>query len=161
MSEKKDESEELAAKKPRDSFDLMEEMFEEFRKNWMTPYPPMRGMRRAFNDLLSRTKTDLIDNPDSYELHMDVPGIPKDKLSINVTEDGVEISGKAETSKEDEKRNYLFRERQYSEVYRKVDLSDEIVPERTEAHVKDGVLIVRMPKKQPKPLPKAHKVQVR
>jgi len=161
MSEKKDEPKELSARKPRDSFDLMEEMFEDFRRNWMTPYPSIRGMRRAFNDLVSRSKTDLIDNNDSYELHLDVPGIPKEKLSINVTEDGVEISGKAETSKEEDKKNYLFRERQYSEVYRKVDLSDEIIPEKTEASVKDGVLTVNMPKKQPKPLPKTHKVEVK
>ena len=35
------------------------------------------------------------------------------------------------------------------------------VSEKTEASVKDGVLMVRMSKRQPRPLPKTHKAEVK
>jgi HSP20 family molecular chaperone IbpA len=59
-----------------------------------------------------------------------------------------------------DENNYLVRVWGYSEVYRKLDLSDEIIPEKTEATVNNGVLTVKMPKKQLKPSPKTHKVEV-
>ncbi len=159
MSEKKEEPNELAVKKSREPHDIWDDFFDDLWKNWMMPYP--QGMRRTIQDLVSRTKTDLIDNHDSYELHLDVPGIPRDKLSINVTENGIEISGKAETSTEENKKNYVYRERGYSEVYRKLDLPEEIIPEKTEASVNNGVLTVKMSKKQMKPLLRTHKVEVK
>jgi HSP20 family protein len=159
MSDREEKKKELSVRKPSDALDPWNDMFEDFWGNWMIPYP--KGMRRVLRDLVSQSKTDLIDNEDSYELHLDVPGIPKEKLSISVTESGVEVSGKAEVSKEEEKKNYLFKERSYSEVYRKLNLSEGIIPEKTEATVKDGVLTVKMPKKQLKPTMKAHKVEVK
>jgi HSP20 family molecular chaperone IbpA len=43
---------------------------------------------------LSRTPhVDMVDKGDRYHLRMEIPGIDKDKIQLNVTDDSIEISG--------------------------------------------------------------------
>jgi HSP20 family protein len=36
---------------------------------------------------------DMVDRGDRYNLRLEVPGIDKDKIQLNATEDAIEISG--------------------------------------------------------------------
>jgi len=101
---------------PHDVMDAFDEMWEEFRRNmerawtyrprmirpWRRPWR-MRRMRpwiRAYGSMIPRREAfaDMVDAGDSFKIHAQFPGIPKDNIDINVTEDGVEISGKAKAS---------------------------------------------------------------
>ena len=76
MSEDKEERKELSIRRPGDVFDLMEDTFEDFRRNWMMPYyPRVRGMRKAFDDLMSRSKTDLVDEEEVKKLSERIRGM--------------------------------------------------------------------------------------
>ena len=104
---------------------------------------------------------DLVDAGNKFVVHAEVPGIPKDKINVTVTKDDVEISAEAGTEKEEKKKGYVFRERGYSSFYKRIVFPEEVVPEKTESIVKDGVLEVDVPKKTPTPEPKKHKVAVK
>jgi HSP20 family protein len=104
---------------------------------------------------------DLADRGNEYQVSAEVPGIPKDKLDVTVTKDGVEISCKTEVEKEEEKKGYILRERGYSQVHRYMAFPEEVVPENAVATMKDGVLELRVPKKMPAPKPEKHKVEIK
>jgi HSP20 family protein len=104
---------------------------------------------------------DLIDAGNKFVIHAEVTGIPKDKINVAVTKDDVEISAEAGTEREEKKKGYVFRERGYSSFYKRIVFPDEVVPEKAESTVKDGVLEIDVPKKTPTPEPKKHKVAVK
>ena len=62
--------------------------------------------------------------------------------------------------REENDETYFFRERTFRRYHRTLDLPAEVVPEKAAAQLKDGVLEVRIPKKEPTPAPKAVQVKV-
>lgn len=108
--------------------------------------------RRAF--------ADLIDSGKEYRVHVEVPGIPKDKLNISVTPRGIKIEGEAETTIDQDNEGYVHKERTWSKIRREIALPEEVIPEQADATIKDGVLELRIPKKNPTEV-KSHKVEVK
>jgi HSP20 family protein len=141
--------------------DLLDDFNRRFRESilapweWqpLEPYVAEFPVREAFADLM--------DARDKFVVHAEVPGIPKDKIDVVVTKNDVEISAEAGTEKEERKKGYVFRERGYSSFYKRIVFPEEVVPEKAESNVKDGVLEVAVPKKKPTPEPKKHKVAVK
>ncbi len=108
--------------------------------------------RRAF--------ADLIDAGNEYRVHAEVPGVPREKLNISVTPREIMIEGEAETKIDESKEGYVHRERTHAKIQRALTFPEEVVPEKADATVKDGVLEVRVPKKAPSER-RLHKVQVK
>jgi HSP20 family molecular chaperone IbpA len=141
--------------------DLLDDFNRRFRESiwapWelepIEPYVTEFPAREAF--------ADLADAGNKFVVHAEVPGIPKDKVNVTVTKDDVEISAEAGTEKEEKKKGYVFRERGYSSFYKRIAFPEEVVPEKAESTLKDGVLEVEVPKKTPTPKPKKHKVAVK
>jgi HSP20 family protein len=104
---------------------------------------------------------DVIDLGDKYEMHVEMPGIPKEDINIEVTPNAVEISAKHETREEDKGKNWLRRERRSMNYYRSIDLPDELKTEDAEAEMKNGVLTLTLPKVKPKPKYKAKKIKIK
>ena len=48
------------------------------------------------------------DKGDKYSLHLEIPGIDKDKIRLNATDDSIEISGKQSEGDEDIGWNYIY-----------------------------------------------------
>ena len=140
---------------------LLDDFNRRFRESILTPwewepiepYVIQFPAREAF--------ADLVDVGHKFVVHAEVPGIPKDKINVAVTKDDVEISAEAGTEKEEKNKGYVFRERGYSSFYKKIVFPEEVVPEKAESTVKDGVLEVNVPKKTPTAEPKKHKVAVK
>jgi len=142
-----------------------DDMLEDFRRRfqesiwspweWMPiePYFPGFPMREAFSDL--------IDTGSKFIVRAEVPGIPKDKIDITVTKDDIEISAETGTEKEEKEKGYILRERAYSGVCKKLSFPEEVLPEKAESILKNGVLEVTIPKKTPTIEPKKHKVTVK
>jgi len=105
--------------------------------------------------------TDLIDTGKEYQVCAEVPGIPKDKINVTITKDSIEISGKAEIERREEEKGYVVRERGYSEIHRRMAFPEEVVPEKAEATLKQGLLEIKVPKKTPTPKVTKHKVEIK
>ena len=105
--------------------------------------------------------TDLVDKGDHYEVHMDIPGINKDKLQIDVTASEAEIDGESVEDEQRGDKNYMIRERRSSSIHRKIRFPDEVIPEKAEAEVNDGVLLLHVPKKKPVPTEEKHRVEIK
>lgn len=89
---------------------------------------------------------DIIERDDKYVLRADVPGIEADEIKIEVEDDVLTVSAEHEESEEEEKANYLRRERRYGSASRSITLPKGVTPDQVEATCKDGVIEVSVPK---------------
>lgn len=126
-----------------------------FESNWLAP----RWRAFEFPDT-RRAFADLIDSGTEYRVRAEVPGIPKEKLNITVTPKDIKIEGEAETAIDEKNEGFVHRERTYSKVKRSIAFPEEVIPEKADATVTNGLLEVKIPKKTPTET-KTHKIQVK
>ncbi len=103
---------------------------------------------------------DLADNGREFVLTAELPGVNKEDLDLRVTPDGIEIAAEARREKEENEKDYHYRERSYSSFRRALPFPAEVIPEQVEARLTDGVLEVRLPKREPTPKREFVKVRV-
>ncbi|KJP90108.1 hypothetical protein AK88_00277 [Plasmodium fragile] len=92
---------------------------------------------------------DVIDKEREIEIKMDVPGLNKDNVQINLYNRNLEVSGdfkKTEETRDDEQRYYL-KERSQTSFYRSFQLPENVCEDDIKATFKDGVLKIDIPKK--------------
>ncbi len=88
---------------------------------------------------------DVIETKDAYVLTMELPGISKEDIKIEVEDNVLSISGeKKETCQSDDSR---VSERIYGSFVRSFSLPDDALVDNIEAECKNGVLTVKIPKK--------------
>merc|ERR1712224_778154 len=100
-------------------------------------------------------KLDLVEKEDGYVLKADVPGIPKDKLKVEVKEGVLTLSSETDETKEAkaEDGEVIRRERRVSSFTRSVQLPADIDEAKIEASSSDGVLTLSL-LKAPQSVPK-------
>ncbi len=137
----------------------MDRIFDDFRTDWETLFVPPRNVRGT---LIRQPLVDITDDGKAYVLKAEVPGLKKEDLSIEVTENAIEISGEASSEKEeeDEGTGFVRRERHYARFQRSLPFPEKIVADKVDAQLTDGVLTVRVPKAAP-PEKKVKKVEVK
>jgi HSP20 family protein len=91
-------------------------------------------------------RVDLKEDENSYLLDADMPGMNKENININLQNNYLTISAKREDVIEENKNNYVRRERSYGEFKRSFYF-DNIDEENIKASFKDGVLHLELPKK--------------
>ncbi len=137
----------------------MDRLFDDFRSEWESTFLAPRTFAR---ELVRQPLIDLADNGKEYTVKAEIPGINKEDLNIEVTENEIEISGetKSEEREEDKEKGFIRRERRYSKFYRSLPLPEAVLSEKAEAELKDGILTVKLPKAAP-PEKKTKKVPVK
>jgi HSP20 family protein len=92
---------------------------------------------------------DVAEKNGAYVVKGELPGVKKDDIHISV--DGAQVTLEAEVKQEkttDEER-VLHTERTYGKVSRVFTLPQEVDEAKVEARFQDGVLELKLPKKQP------------
>jgi HSP20 family protein len=132
----------------------------------MSPFYPFTGVTSptvTLSQLPIRSSiVDLVDEGDHYVVTAELPGFSKDQVDVQINKDGLLI--RAEQKAESEQKtgkNYLHRERAYSAFERIVEFPEEVNPSKVEGSMKDGVLQLNIPKKEPKPEERLTKVQLK
>jgi HSP20 family protein len=75
----------------------------------------------------------------------DLPGLKKEDVKVEVTPEGLTITGERKEEKEEKKEGYFRTERVYGAFERFVPLPDGAVLDKAAAEFKDGVLTVTVP----------------
>jgi HSP20 family protein len=76
----------------------------------------------------------------------DLPGIPEDKISIEVKDDTLTISAERERAQETSDDGFYRYERRYGSFARAVGLPQGVDQDKIAAHYENGVLEIRVPK---------------
>jgi HSP20 family protein len=83
---------------------------------------------------------------DAYHVEIDLPGIKKKDIDINIEDNILTISGERELKDEVEDKNYYKIESAYGSFSRSFTLPEKIDSNKIEAKSTDGVLEVIIPK---------------
>jgi len=137
----------------------MDRIFDDFRTDWESLFvSPKTGQ----GTLIRQPLVDITDDGESYVLKAEVPGVKKDELRIEVTENAIEISGEASSEKEEEDKEtgFVRRERHYARFHRSLPFPEKIVPDKVDAQLIDGVLTLKVPKAI-SPKKKVKKIEVK
>lgn len=76
----------------------------------------------------------------------DLPGIPEDKISIEVEDDTLTVSGEREKTEEVREEGFYRFERRFGSFARAIGLPQGADPDKISARYENGVLEVRVPK---------------
>lgn len=109
---------------------------------------------------LPPTSCDIIDEGDKLRVTMDVPGIKKNEIELNVTDNSVEVTAEHKEHEEEKKKNYLRKERSEVSYYRTIPLPEKVHSNKAKAKLTDGVLNIMLPKVTPTPKPKKKSITV-
>jgi HSP20 family protein len=131
----------------RDVFDEMRRIFEEsmaepFFRNSGRFLPAVRESVPAIGE----PYVDMIETDKDVVFTAELPGVQKDKININVTENRIEVSVEAEEKKEKKEEGiYEYRAR-YEGFKSSYSTSVPVDADKAKATYKNGVLEIRVPK---------------
>jgi len=170
MALKKEKKEKLAivpkqkgkmiTQKPYALWSDMDQLFDRFRSSFDELFWGPQTSFLAPSDYRTPLM-DIVDLGDKYEMHVEMPGIKKEDISIEVTPTMVEIRAEHEETSENKGKNWLRQERSSTDFYRSFQVPEELKTGRVEAELKDGVLTLSLPKTEPKPKYEATKVKIK
>ena len=93
-------------------------------------------------------RVDIRETDDALLVQAELPGIEKKDVHLDVKGGVLTLSGERRYEKEVKEENVCRIERAYGKFYRSFSLSRNIDAEKVEATMKDGVLAVRLPKRE-------------
>lgn len=144
---------------------------EKTMSNEMEPWRPFRemvslrdAMDRLFEDsvitpksISAMPKIDIKDKKDSIEVRAELPGLKEEDIDIEIHDGIMTISGEKKEEKEEKEEGYYYKESHSGAFSRSFTLPADVKAEKAEAEIKNGVLIVAIPKIEAK---KATKVKI-
>ncbi|MDI9438254.1 MAG: Hsp20/alpha crystallin family protein [Euryarchaeota archaeon] len=91
---------------------------------------------------------DILETDDSIIVHLALPGINKENITLNLTESKLKIKAKLDS---EHKMGGIFvthKDRKHGYIRRTVRLPRKVMPEKAEAKFENGVLRVEIPKQE-------------
>ena len=140
------------------SFSEFDRVFDNFRRDLEKSFHSFPRMNFPSFPKLHETGCDVIDEGNQLRMKMNVPGLKKSEIKLNVTDNSIEVTG--EHKEEEKKKNYLRKERHSLSYYQTVPLSEKVIPDKVKAKLTDGILEVTLPKSKPTPTPKKKPVKI-
>jgi HSP20 family protein len=132
-----------------DPFALMRDMTSEFERWFGEPprpffrWPSLR--RRAISEVGWYPEIDVFEKDNRLVTKIDLPGMKKDDVKVEVTDGQLAISGERQGEAEEKREQFYRCEREYGSFYRRVPLPEGARIEDVKATFADGVLEVSVP----------------
>ena len=105
-------------------------------------------------------KTDVKATDAGYELEIDVPGIDKENISVQLENGYVTVTAKTEKKNDEGKENghYIRRERFYGTYSRSFCVGEDVTEEDVKAKYENGTLKLFVPDKEKQPKEETKKI---
>jgi len=97
-----------------------------------------------------RPVVDIYENDETLVVKLELPGVDKNDISVDLKDGVLTLSGKRSHEKEVKEENYYRKERAYGSFHRSFNVPAEIDPDKVKAEFKDGILKVEIPKPEEK-----------
>ncbi len=110
------------------------------------------------SDAEGQLTIDVYQTDDDVVIKSTIAGVKPENLDVNINNDMVTIRGERVQDEEIDPENYYYQECYWGTFSRSVILPIEIIPDKAEATMKNGILTLRMPKAD---TTKTRKIQVR
>lgn len=129
------------------------------------PFREMRDLRRGFdyiNSVMNSLEEKDVESGlssfvpsvnsreanDAYYVEIDLPGIKKDEITVDVKDNVLTISGERKVKNEIKEESYYKIESRYGNFVRSFTLPKDVDVDKVSANSTDGVLEVKIPKQE-------------
>ena len=92
--------------------------------------------------------TDIIEKENGYELQIDLPGVKKEDIKIEMNKNLINISVSISKSSDEENTKYIRKERFTGEIKRSFNIGEDIDEDNINASFENGILYLNLPKKE-------------
>ncbi|MBM4188908.1 MAG: Hsp20/alpha crystallin family protein [Gemmatimonadetes bacterium] len=116
-----------------------------FDRFFATPLWPLATPRVA-TDAMWEPSLDFSENPKEYLVRLEVPGMNRDDLDVNLDGNLLTLSGKRELHRQERGEDFLWEEREEGRFMRTLRLPGAVQEGKIDANYGDGVLTVKLPK---------------
>ncbi|MBI3601296.1 MAG: Hsp20/alpha crystallin family protein [Candidatus Omnitrophica bacterium] len=121
--------------------------------NQWDPWAQMRMMENQMGQLMKENvinfypREDMKQTPNEYIVSMDIPGMQKDDINVEVKGGMLIVSGDRSSKVKEQKPNQFFRqERSFGYFLRTIALPDDARTDHIDARYDNGVLTVKIPR---------------
>jgi HSP20 family protein len=135
-------------------FELMDRMAEEMDRSFDRMFRdfgmPRRSLAarspfRSFDRESSWSpRVEVFQKGDRYIVRAELPGLKKDDVQVEITDDVLTIQGERREEHEEEREGYYHSEREYGQFHRAVSLPEGVIAESAQASFNNGVLEISM-----------------
>ncbi len=105
-------------------------------------------------------RIDIVQQGGNFAIRADLPGMSKDDVKVELTDDAITIQGERKQEKKEEREGYLYNECSYGSFYRAIPLPEGVDTSKATAEFRNGVLNIAMPM-APRSEPQAKRLEVR
>lgn len=123
---------------------LMPSVFEDFFKPWNQWFDDSGLVSKVY----SMPAVNITENNNHYLVSLAAPGLKKEDFKIDMEENTITISSEKEERKEEKDEKYTRKEYSYSSFSRSFALPEDVKQEAIEAKYEDGVLNIKLPRKE-------------
>ncbi|NPA28441.1 MAG: Hsp20/alpha crystallin family protein [Epsilonproteobacteria bacterium] len=126
------------------------------------PFAELEEIREQFNRLLNNVGSNVNENvmkdidfvpavntreaDDAYYIEVDLPGVKKEDITIDINENTLTIKGERKIKEEYKDANFYKVESVYGKFERSFALPEDADIDNIEAKFENGVLIIKIPK---------------
>jgi len=110
------------------------------------PKSPVKGERPGMDDQEGQLTVDVYQTPEFIVVKSTIAGVKPDDLDVSITNDMVTIRCTRRHDEEVTEDDYFYRECYWGSFSRSIILPVDIVSEKVDASLKDGILTIRIPK---------------
>lgn len=123
----------------------IERLFEDVTGGRVAPFFGRASFPRAeFEQAVWSPQVEVFEREGQLTVRADLPGLTKDDVQVEVTNDALTISGERKAEKEEKREGYYRSERSYGSFCRRLPLPEGVKAENATATFKNGVLEVTM-----------------
>ncbi|MBD3290087.1 Hsp20 family protein [candidate division KSB1 bacterium] len=120
----------------------MNDFADEFHRMWDDFFPT----RWETRETMWQPRVDVNERKNDIMVTVEVPGMTEKDIKVTLKENHLVISGEKKMEEEHKEDEYHCCERRYGKFERAFMLPTEVVSDKVEAKVKDGILKVTLPK---------------
>ena len=106
-------------------------------------------------------RTDVIEDGDHYLLQAELPGFQKEDITIDLKNDLLTISAAHKEEKKEEDQNKYIRKERYYSSYSRSFRVNEMGADEIDASYNNGILEIRLPKKEPEAKESVQRIAVK
>ena len=125
----------------------MERFFGDFPGIWFPKFlkTDFEPFRMEFEKSEWVPQIEVLRNNGTFIVRADLPGLTKEDVKVEMTDNLLRISGERKEEKEEKTEGFYRTERSYGNFYRQIPLPEGVKVENASATFRNGVLEVTMP----------------
>lgn len=134
-----DRMEELTCETARRAYDFFEQRGGEFGSE-------LEDWFKAEREILRPVPVEIKESNGNILVSAAVPGFEPKELEVSVQDKTLIISGETESHKKEEEENTIVQEWKSNKIFRQLSLPSSVEKNKAEAHLKNGILELSLPK---------------